>query len=261
MNTIDTARLRGAGTGLEKTLAFVCQSSGAATKRSSSGGENVSPIYQSVTLSTLLLKCSWKYFIKIYQGPLYKLSQPSFHGNCVVGGEIVSKQNSPHSRVETGWMGSGSRYYLANIFLISYLLLTFHLNSLIYLSAPMNIFSSLSRWKMTEWCIFLLIYVCIVIQVLVIWQARPIHTAVSTKCHSGDKLILMLYVRCHHYCFLMTSPPSHQLPGQTLVFRLTFFRERKVKNKSFSLTLQNFFLPAFKSTKYLSLFCCKATSF
>ena len=125
----------------------------------------------------------------------------------------------------------------------------------------MNIFSSLSRWKMTEWCIFLLIYVCIVIQVLVIWQARPIHTAVSTKCHSGDKLILMLYVRCHHYCFLMTSPPSHQLPGQTLVFRLTFFRERKVKNKSFSLTLQNFFLPAFKSTKYLSLSCCKATSF
>ena len=79
--------------------------SGAATKRSSSGGENVSPIYQSVTLSTLLLKCSWKYFIKIYQGPLYKLSQPSFHGNCVVGGEIVSKQNSPHSKVETGWDG------------------------------------------------------------------------------------------------------------------------------------------------------------
>ena len=44
-------------------------------------------------------------------------------------------------------------------------------------------------------------------------------------------------------------------------FRLTFFRERKVKNKSFSLTLQNFFLPAFKSTKYLSFPCCKATSF
>ena len=105
MDTTDTARLRGAGTGLEKTLAFVCGSSGAATKRSSSGGENVSPIYQSVTLSTLLLKCSWKYFIKIYQGPLYKLSQPSFHGNCVVGGEIVSKQNSPHSKVETGWDG------------------------------------------------------------------------------------------------------------------------------------------------------------
>ena len=143
-------------------------------------------------------------------------------------------------------MGSDSRYYLANISLISYQLLTLHLNSLIYLSAPMNIFSSLSRWKMTEWCIFLLIYVCIVIQVLVIWQARPIHTAVSTKCHSGDKLILMLYVRCHHYCFLMTSPPSHQMPGQTFVFCVQINFLPRTKSFQFSKECRAYWLASKK---------------